>query len=103
MHHAVVMVGNAPGARIDIQTWFEFAFLAEAAQFGVTIAAAQRPVATTGASVVFQYLNFVAGAAQLIRRSHARDASAENQNAGAFRGAAKVDRALVGRFGGKTQ
>src|ERR1035441_1096567 len=73
--HSPVMIGQAPGARIDIQVLIEPALLSLTSQFRITIAPAQSPVAAAGAGVVFEYLDPVAGIAQFVgghESSHAR-------------------------------
>ena len=102
MHHAVMVIGNSPGARIDVQVLVEFALLREAAELRVPVAAAQRPISAAGSGVVFEHLNLVAGVAQLIGCGQSGHAGAEDQHRGIARGALEINRPLVRRFGGKS-
>ena len=101
MHHAVMVIRNSPGARIDVQILVEFALLREAAEFRVPVAAAQRPISAAGSGVVFEHLNLVAGVAQLIGRGQPSHAGAEDQHRGIARRSLQINRALVRRFGGE--
>ncbi len=85
MHHAVMMVRNAPWAGIDVQILVEFALLGGTAEFGVVVAAAQAPIAAAGAAVVLQHLHFIAGISQLVSGAHTGHAGAQNQDRGARR------------------
>ena len=100
IEQAVVVIGNPPRPRIEIQAGIEFALLRRTAQLGVAVAAAQRPVAPTGAAVELQYLHRVAGLAQLQRRHHAGQSGAEDQHRGALGAALELDPSLVARLGG---
>ena len=64
--------------------------LGDAAQFGIGVAAIERPVPPAGPVVIFQHLHLVAGLAQFIGRHHARDARAQDQNRGALHIARQV-------------
>jgi len=81
----VVVIGNAPRAGIEIKPFVELAFLRRAAQFGVSVAAAQRPVAATCAAVELEHLHLVTGLSQLQRRRQARQSRAQDEHRRAFR------------------
>ena len=70
------MVRQAPGTGVDVQALVELAVLGFAAQFGISVAAAQGPVAAARFRVVFEHLHLVAGLAQLQRSDKAGDAGA---------------------------
>jgi hypothetical protein len=59
-----MVIGDAPGAGIEIQPGIEAAFLRLAAQIGDGVAAADGPGAAADAVVVLDQLNFIAGIAQ---------------------------------------
>ena len=103
VEHRVVMIGNAPRSGVDIQTRVELATLLEAAEFGVLIAAAQRPRAPARAMVVLEHLDLVAGAAQFIRCDESGDAGTEDQDRGIARCAVEFDRSAKIRFGRVTE
>src|SRR5271168_5667501 len=73
-----MVIGNAPGPRIEIEALFEFAGLGRAAQFGEAVAAAQRPVASARTAVELQHLDLVARLAQFQRGRHPGKARAKN-------------------------
>src|SRR6185312_9901915 len=98
-----MMIGNAPRTRIEVEPRLEVAILGGAAEFGVGIAAADGPVAATGALVEFQDLDLIARLAQLQRRGHAGKSCAEDQDGSAPRIAFELDRPLVARFRGKAE
>src|SRR5262249_40939113 len=75
-----VMIGNPPRPGVEVEAVVEGAGLLEAAELDESIATAQRPVASTGATVELQHLNLVAGLAQLQRRRHAGETRAENEH-----------------------
>ncbi len=83
MQDAVMMMRQPPGTGIDVLAGIELDMLGGAAEFGVSVAAIERPVPPAGAAVIFQHLHFVARIAQLDRRRHARDARAQDENRGA--------------------
>src|ERR1035441_3343422 len=56
IQHAAVVIRNSPRARVDVKTRVELAFLRGSAQFDITVAAAQSPVAAAGAVVVPEHL-----------------------------------------------
>ena len=91
----VVVVGNAPGPRIEIETVGESAGLGGAAEFGVDVAAADRPVPAAGARVVFENLHLVARAPEFVSRRHSRQTCAEDEDRGAFRVAFEPNRSRV--------
>ena len=93
--HGAMMIGNPPRPWIEIKSLLEFAALAEAAELGKCVAAAQRPVSAARAAVEFQDLNLVAGLAQLQRRRHAGQTGAKDQDGRAPDVAVKLDRTLV--------
>ena len=103
IEHGVMMIGNAPGAGIDVLALVEAALLAKTAQLRVLIAAAQRPAAPARNRIVFEHLHAVAGVAQLERRDQARDTGAQDQHGGALRRALQFYRPAVIRFLGKAK
>ncbi len=84
VHHAVMVVGDAPRTGVDVQVLIKIALLGEAAEFGVPIAATQAPISPPGPSVVFEDLNLVTGIAQLVSGGHPGHTRAENQHTGAL-------------------
>ena len=94
-----MVIRQAPGTGIDVETRIEAALLGEAAQLGIAVAAAQRPVATAGAGVVLQHLNLVAGVAQLVGGHEARNTRAEHEHRSALRRGAQLDRPVEIGFG----
>ena len=103
VEHAPVMVRNAPWARIDVQVLVEYALLNGPAQFGVPVAAAQRPVAPARPAVEFEHLNTIARVAQLIRGRHARHAGAQDQHRRAAWRMLQIDGARIRRVRGEAQ
>src|SRR5450432_1758413 len=99
----VVVIGNSPRPRIEIEAGVEFASLSGAAEFGVNVAAPDRPIAAAGAEVVFEDLNLVAGAQEFERRRHSRQTRAQNNDRGALRISFQLDRTSIGRLDGKSQ
>ncbi len=61
---AAMVIGDAPGAGIEIKPGIEAAFLHLPAHIGEDIAAADRHGAPADAVVVLDQLNFIAGIAQ---------------------------------------
>ena len=96
MQDALVVIGQAPGAGIDVLAGIELDMLGGAAQFGIGVAAIERPVTAAGAAVIFQHRHFIAGVAQLHRRDHAGNAGAQHQHRCAGRRGRQLDRALEG-------
>ena len=82
--HGMVVVGDAPRTGVEVLALGEAAVLHVAAQLGEGVAAAYRPAASTGALVVFQDRDLVAGIAQFERCDHAGQAGTENQHAAAL-------------------
>jgi hypothetical protein len=72
--------------------------LHDAAEFGVGVAAPQRPVPAAGAVLVLQDLHLVAGLAELDRGDHAGEAGTEDQHLGAARVALQARDAAMRRF-----
>src|ERR1700754_44422 len=103
IQHGVVVIGNPPWPRIDVESLLEFAGLRGAAEFGEFIAAAQGPVAAARPAVEFQDLDFVAGLAQLQSRGHPGKSGAENENGRALRIALELYRPLVSGLGGEAE
>ena len=101
--HASVMIRQAPRPRVDVEPRIEFALLRESAQFGVVVAAAQRPVAASGAIVVLEHLYPIARFAQLIGGDHSRDTGAEYEHRAAHGSGAQFDRSLVARIRRQTE
>src|SRR6266481_4478973 len=97
-----LVVGNAPGAGIEIKAGVEFAVLRSTAEFGVAVAAPQRPTAPAGAVVVFKHLNAVACPAQLKRRHHPSETGPEDEHRGALGIALEPDRPGIRGLCGKT-
>src|SRR5262245_56529371 len=81
----MTMVGHAPGARVDVLALIELAFLMEAAEFSVLVAAANCPTAAARLLAILEDLNFVANLAQFIGSDHASEAGAENEHRSALR------------------
>src|SRR5579863_8592873 len=93
-----MVIRNPPRTWIDVQARLEFAFLAEPAKLGVLVAAAQRPRTPARALVVFEYFDFVAGAAQLVRGDEAGHARTEDQDRGIGRRVRQLDRTVIAGF-----
>src|SRR5882757_7444198 len=98
VEHAVVMVGNAPGTRVEIKSRVELTALRRAAEFSVRVAAAQRPATAAGAVVVFEHLDAVARLAQFVRRHHSGEAGPQDENRSSLRIAVEPDRPCIGRL-----
>ena len=94
----IVVIGDAPRPRIEIEAGVEFACLRRAAELGEHVAAADRPVPSAGSGIVFEHAHLIAGALELDRRRHASKAGSKNDDRGALRIAIEPDRATVGRF-----
>src|SRR5207245_212035 len=92
-----VVIGNAPGAGIDVEPLGELAGLGGAAELGELVAAAQSPVAAAGTVVELQHLDPIARLAQLKRSRHAGQSRAKDKNGRALRIAFELDRSLVAR------
>jgi hypothetical protein len=103
IEHGVVMVGNAPRPRVDVEAFVEFAGLFRSAKLGEGVAAAQGPVAPAWPAIELEDLDLIAGLAQLEGRRHPREPRTENKDGGSFWIAAQFDRALVGRLGCEPQ
>ncbi len=87
IEHAEVVIRQSPRARIDVQARIEFAFLFESAEFGVFVAAAQRPRTSARALVVFENLDVVAGLAQFVGGDETGETCAQNDHRSAAFGA----------------
>ena len=98
-----MMIWNAPRARIEVQAGIEFAFLLEAAEFGEFIAAAQSPRAAADAVAVFEHLDLIAGAAQLVRGDETGIAGTEDEHRSTARRAFEFDRTGIARLGGEAE
>ena len=61
-----MVIGQPPGAGIEILARSELHMLGDAAQLGIGVAAIQRPVPAAGTVVIFQDLHLIAGVAQLM-------------------------------------
>src|SRR5882757_9340269 len=85
IEHGPMMVRNAPGTWIQIQSLGELHVLGETAQLRIGVAAIQRPVAAAGPIVVFEDVNLIAGVAQLECGRHTGHARAQNQHRRTFR------------------
>ena len=94
----IVVIGDAPRPRIEIEAGVEFACLRRAAELGEHVAAANRPVPSAGAGIVFEHAHVIAGALKLDRRRHAGEAGAQDDDRRALRIAIEPDRTAVGRF-----
>lgn len=73
------------------------------AQLGIAVAAAQRPVPSVGAVVVFKQLHAVAGLAQLEGGAHAGQPGTENQDRRPLGVAIQLQRAFEIGFGRHAQ
>ena len=80
IEHAAMVVRDPPRAGIDIKVFIELAMLGRPAELGVSVTAAQAPVAATGAAVELQHLHLVAGVTQLVGGGHARHAGTQHQH-----------------------
>ena len=103
VEHRMVVIRNAPRSGIEVVVLVELAALVKAAEFGVLVAAAQRPRAATSALVVFEHRDLVAGAPEFVRRYEPGHSGAEHKHRCAARRAGKVDRPGVTRFARKTE
>src|SRR5208337_5003688 len=92
------VVRNPPWPRIEVEAGVERAALRRAAEFGVDVAAADRPVPPAGAAVVFEDLDLVAGPAEFECGGHPREACPEDDDGSPFRVALEFDWAPVGGF-----
>src|SRR5260370_37527275 len=79
IEYGAVMIGNPPRPRLEIEAVLEAAGLRLGAELRKSVAAAQRPVASSGTAVELQDLDLVAGRAQFERRRHAGETRAKNQ------------------------
>ena len=59
--HAMMVVGNTPGAGIDVVVAIKGHMLGRAAHLGVGVAASQRPAAAASFLAVLQHLDLIAG------------------------------------------
>lgn len=101
--HRLVVVRNAPRPWVEIQALVEPAMLRGTAQLGIAVAAAQRPVPSVGAVVVFKQLHAVAGLAQLEGGAHAGQPGTENQDRRPLGVAIQLQRAFEIGFGRHAQ
>ena len=74
VQNRVMMIGNAPWPRIEIEAGVELAFLRRAAQLRVDVAAPHRPVPSARTRVELEHAHVVAGALKLDRRGHSGEA-----------------------------
>ncbi len=96
VQYAVVVVGNAPGAGVEILAFVKRAVLFEATQLFVVVTPAQGPGAAACALVVLQNFDVVAGAAQLKGCHQTRHAGAQHQHRFALGRTFQCDGAAVG-------
>ena len=94
-----MVVRDPPGAGVEVEPRIEGAVLPGAAELGVGVAAAQRPVATAGPGVEFQHLDRIARVAQFERRRHAGEPRPEDQHRRALGVALELDRPPVAGLG----
>ena len=94
----VMMIGNAPRPRIEIEAGVELACLPRAAELREDVAASNRPVPSARTRVVFEYVHGIARALEFDRGRHAGKAGAQNDDRSAFGVAVELDRASIGRF-----
>src|ERR1700722_18634424 len=99
----MVMVGDSPGPGIEIEAFVERASLRGAAEFGIDVAAADRPVPAARSRVVFEQLDLVSHTAEFVGRRHSRQTRAENDDRGALRVAFKPDRPPPRRLRGEPE
>src|SRR5580704_1964998 len=90
-----VVIGDAPGPCIEIETAVEFAALRKTAELGISVAATQRPTASTNAVLVFQHLHAVTGLAKFECGHEARKPRTQHEDGCAFRIAVELDGAFV--------
>jgi hypothetical protein len=76
----VVVVGNSPRPRIEVEAFVEGAVLRGAAEFRIDVAAPDRPVPAARSRVVFEHLDLVSRAAEFIRRRHSGETRSENDD-----------------------
>ena len=98
-----MVIGHAPGAGVEVVALGKAHFLTCTVEFAELIAAAQRPAAAAGSTLVFKQLHLVAGRTQFVGCHHACQASAQHQNRCTRSGVAELDRTAVMRFGGISQ
>ena len=98
IQNRMVMIGNAPRPRIEVETRIELAMLGRSAELRVDVAASQRPVSPARTEVEFENIDFVTRAPELDRRRHAGEAGAQNDDRSPFGVALELDRAAVRRF-----
>ncbi len=94
----VMMIGNPPRSRIDVEAGIELASLGRPAEFGVDVAASERPVASARTEVELEDADAISRALEFDRRRHSGEAGAQNDDRSPFRIAIELDRAPVRRF-----
>ena len=102
MQQGAVVIGNAPRAGIEVMALGKAYFLGGAAQFGIGVAAIERPVTAASAVLIFQDADLVTRLVQLIGRHHAGKACAQHQHRSPGARARQVGRALILRLAGMT-
>jgi hypothetical protein len=94
-----MMVGNSPWPGIEIKALLELAGLPVATEFGIRVAAPERPVATSSPVIELQNPDLVSRLVQLQRGRHASKPGAQDKDRSTFRITVEPDRPLVPGIG----
>ena len=100
MQKGAVVIGNAPRPGVEIIALGKADLLRRATELGIGVTAVKRPVPATGAIVVFDDLDLVAGLAQFMGGEHSGQPGAKHDNRGAGAGARQIGRPGELRFPG---
>src|SRR2546421_6534 len=99
----VMMIGDAPRPWVEIEPGVELAALRGTPQLRAAIAAAQRPAAPAGPTVVLEDLHAVPRFSELERCHHAGESRSQDDDRCSLGVAVESDRAGIGRFGGNAE
>src|SRR5690349_24969619 len=94
----MMVIGNSPWARIEIEATFEFDFLSKSAKFCVSIAPPKRPVSPAGTISELKNLNLVPNFAKFERRHEPSQPSTQNEHRCSLWVAFQLDRTFVMRL-----
>ena len=98
IQYRVMMIGNAPRPRVQVQARIELAGLGGSAKLCVDVAPSYRPVPAAGTEVVFEDADAVARALEFDRRRHSGKAGAQDDDRSALGIALELDRPAIWRF-----
>src|SRR3984957_11928008 len=103
VQNRIMMIGNAPRPRIEVEAGVELAPLRRAAELRVDVAAPEAPIPPARTRVVLERAHFVPGALELDRRGHSGETGAQNDDRSALGIAVELDRASIWRFLGVSE